>query len=1170
MELIVEHEAGSSAVAVETGADLSRHTLGSLRRALGLATPSAVHDVSLADVGLHRAMVFRDDESLPASAHLEAGWRPDHRGRFSVVRPPHQAPVRPVGPERLEPPPDPDPPPPIPFATVLPMLILSGLMAVLWSPMFAMLSAASAMIPLGRALGPRMMMPRTRRRHAEALELHQQAVFVAETTWLLAVADWLERRVNSPGTLDRLVSTATLRPWTRRLPIDGALGLSVGRGELDVQTDEGQSLTLRDVPLVLDIDRGLGVTGDRAEVLALARWITLEAAVRHGPADLVVSVVTTSDRLSDWEWTRWLPALGRVAVGVDAIDAVCRMAEDRTSQHLVVVDGVVPTGTGVFARLLGGHVESARVLWLGRLDEVPAVCADVVEVTADGFVRSSDGRASGWAWRLGADEAEEFARFLAPFSDPEVAERVAPLPDSAPLAQLCPIDDPDGSEASLRNRWAQAGNDELLVPIGVTADGPLVMDFVVDGPHALVAGTTGSGKSELLRSLVVGAALTYSPDRLSFVLIDFKGGGAFDAVAGLPHVAAVVTDLEPEHARRALRSLRAELQHRELLLRHHGASDLASLGPTATAPPRLMVIVDEFAALADELPEFLDGLVDVARRGRSLGVHLVLATQRPAGVVTAEIRTNTNLRICLRVRDGADSVDVIDRVDAASLPSIPGRAIVTVGGERQRFAQIAYLAGAPLLEARPFTLEARPKVDDEAHRWLDRVIELVAQCHPERVRAPWLPPLPPTLAADRLWTIGNDSAPGHPTQAALLGVLDDPDRRAQLPLIWSPSDGGLVVAAADPDRVASTLSTVVASLALDHPDLDVVILDGGGGTLDRLGVLRSVADVIPHRQPERLARALTVIDRRRRGWADRQRAAMVVVINRWGPIADALGDALGPDAGHQLAQIFGDSTIVPVIGVTSDREVPSKVLTSARRRLVHHLADANAGLAFDVHPTKLPAGGAAVYDVESRLHGVIAELSDHGLARVAAWSRPEEPPSPIQVLAEHMPLTLLPDGHGDDGSWSVPIGFDEDLAPVFVELTARQRFVVLGRPGSGRSTAVAAVAAGLARLGAGDRVELIDDADRLANADVAERLAEADSIGRPVVLSASPTTARAFGSWLAPMMGDAVVLLINPSRLDAEAVRVVIPDLSRQPPGRSVLLDRGRATILHIATDRAA
>lgn len=188
---------------------------------------------------------------------------------------------------------------------------------------------------------------------------------------------------------------------------------------------------------------------------------------------------------------------------------------------------------------------------------------------------------------------------------------------------------PDGAAVG---RWPQA-RDTLRTDLGNTSDGPASIDLCRDGPHALVAGTTGSGKSELLQSLIAGLALNHPPERCSFLLVDYKGGAAFAEAARLPHTVGLLTDLDGSTTARALRSLAAELSRREALLAAHGVPDLAAL-PASVELARLVIVVDEFATLVEELPGFVPGLVGIAQRGRSLGIHLVLATQRPGGVVS--------------------------------------------------------------------------------------------------------------------------------------------------------------------------------------------------------------------------------------------------------------------------------------------------------------------------------------------------------------------------------------------------------------------------------------------------------------------------------------------------------------------------------------------------------
>ncbi|MBG0719495.1 cell division protein FtsK, partial [Microbacterium sp. 2C] len=208
----------------------------------------------------------------------------------------------------------------------------------------------------------------------------------------------------------------------------------------------------------------------------------------------------------------------------------------------------------------------------------------------------------------------------------------------------------------------------LAAVVGVSGGEPVTLDLVADGPHAVVIGVTGSGKSELLTTWILGMCRSRSPREVSFLLVDFKGGRTFDALAALPHVTGVLTDLDEERALRAVESLRAEIRHRERVLEAAGARDVAEAGD---ALARLVIVVDEYAALVSVHPGLHDLFADIAARGRALGMHLVLASQRAAGAFRDGVLANAPLRIALRVTDAADSRAILGQDDAARLPGTP-------------------------------------------------------------------------------------------------------------------------------------------------------------------------------------------------------------------------------------------------------------------------------------------------------------------------------------------------------------------------------------------------------------------------------------------------------------------------------------------------------------------
>jgi S-DNA-T family DNA segregation ATPase FtsK/SpoIIIE len=314
----------------------------------------------------------------------------------------------------------------------------------------------------------------------------------------------------------------------------------------------------------------------------------------------------------------------------------------------------------------------------------------------------------------------------------------------------------------------------LAAPLGVDATGAFVLDLVTDGPHAVVAGMTGSGKSELLVSWVLGMATGRSPAEVSFVLVDFKGGAAFAPLAGLPHVLGTLSDLDERLARRAIESLRAEVLRRERVLAAAGVRAIDELPSSILA--RLVVVVDEFAALLAERSDLHALFADLAARGRSLGVHLVLCTQRPAGVVRDAVLANIAVRVALRVADRGDSLGLLGDDAAARLPATPkGRAVVVDGSGLRRTVQIALADAAD-------------------------VARLVAVTPAGDVPRPWCDPLPPVVPHAGLPTTADGIA---------FGLLDLPAEQRQPVAVLRPRDGHLLVLGAP----GAGRTTALASLA---------------------------------------------------------------------------------------------------------------------------------------------------------------------------------------------------------------------------------------------------------------------------------------------------------------------------------------------------------------------
>ncbi|GAT65074.1 cell division protein FtsK [Planomonospora sphaerica] len=643
----------------------------------------------------------------------------------------------------------------------------------------------------------------------------------------------------------------------------------------------------RAVPVALAMRRlGVaGLTGPRETVSGLARWLVGQAAALHSPRDLAIVVLSAhGDGEERWNWVRWLPHCAPhggedclALVGADPEAAARRVAELTTliDERLGEGDGPlrpaaprVPSGWGglggdsadppryderpydVLVLLDGARVLRAlpgmpQVLRQGpragvhtlALDDeqrlLPEECATVVQAGADGRLRLLGGGMESLgeilADQVPASWCDRLARSLAPIRDVSRDEAGTALPGSARLLDLLglPSAGPAGSPDPLggkilAGRWGRS----TAAVIGAGPDGPFSVDLSRDGPHALIAGTTGAGKSELLQTLICSLAAANRPDEMTFVLIDYKGGAAFKECVRLPHTVGMVSDLDGHLTQRALASLAAEIRRRERLLLAAGAKDIedyhalrdaqtarasrdllvaggpSPIGAPAGAPagspvtplrgrgvgplaplPRLALVIDEFAAMVSELPDFMTGLVDIARRGRSLGIHLILATQRPGGVVTADIQANTSLRIALRVTEAAESTDVIGTPDAAHISkSTPGRCYVRSGTGTPVAVQTARIGGRS-----PAASEARTRVTEVGWRALghppaapeagpegaaatdlsllvDALVDAARVAGIPEQPSPWLEPLPGLVVL-----------PGLPDPSGIPGLPDHPD-----------------------------------------------------------------------------------------------------------------------------------------------------------------------------------------------------------------------------------------------------------------------------------------------------------------------------------------------------------------------------------------------------------
>ena len=533
---------------------------------------------------------------------------------------------------------------------------------------------------------------------------------------------------------------------------------------------------------------------------------------------------------------------------------------------------------------------------------------------------------------------EVFSRFCRRLAGESArgSEQGTSVPAACSLSQVLPL-----TPAATAQRWessAQTGG--LAAPVGLSASGTKFLDLQADGPHLLVAGTTGSGKSELLRSLTLALALSHPPERINFFFIDFKGGSGLGPLSRLVHCVGLQTDLSTGEMDRTLASLRAEVQLRERCLSAARVPDIPTYHSTSAGRdfvlPHLVIVIDEFRMLVDDAPEALRELLRIASIGRSLGIHLVMATQRPQGALTADIRANVTSSIALRVQSDMESMDIVNSRDAAAISvDSPGRAFLARGAEAAEEFQGACLA-APSGAAHPAAVEVRRTLDyltiqasgasqgpavmptpAQAVEPLTAMVQNLwaVQAKPPP-RRPVAPPLPEQLEDPHPDnpTCGQTATSPCPTEALAspgqlrLGLLDVPEKQKVEALAWSPAQHGHAAFIGSPTSgAAEGLQLTVHKLLADSTETHMYFLDAPGAFVPLADAARTGAHAGLHdlrlgvRILERLVRELG----RRLSSPGTDRIPLALVISGWGSWVSAFRSgplAWAEDLVHDLAR----------------------------------------------------------------------------------------------------------------------------------------------------------------------------------------------------------------------------------------------------------------------------
>ncbi len=685
-----------------------------------------------------------------------------------------------------------------------------------------------------------------------------------------------------------------------------------------------------------------GLIGQRQALITSVRAMLVQMATHHAPSEVKLVLLIPEAEAEEWAWARWLPHTWdddrqvRFIADNDAsthriLNSLEQLLKQRKHQRGQSLTSVAPTPAVVFVfaepriwkgeravvygpilelLLKEGAALGAYSIFLAE-DQVPKDCGAVVNLDKEaGTLRLIGPAPKSYGFKpdtVDADLADRFARSLAPLRLEKIGDNSGELPTVMPLLEMLKVD--KAENLSIAELWHLSRFEKsLAVPIGIRSGNKvLYLDLHerAHGPHALLAGTSGSGKSEFLQTLITSLALRYPPEKVAFILIDFKAL-MVPPFKALPHQVGIITNLDGGLAVRALIGLDAEKERRQRLFLQTGKSsiddyqELYFSGKVPEPLPHLFIIVDEFAELAVDQPDFIQGLVSLSQVGRSLGIHLLLATQKPAGVVNETIWANSHARICLRVERPEDSQDVLKRTDAAAITAQQkGRAYLQVGmNEIFEPFQVAW-SGAPCNEepgsaaveiasrvaldgSRRPLLEApdRPAGTSSQKFQIDAIVEQIILTRNQQpgakpLKRPWLEPLEKVVYL-KDYRSTNDGWDGQKWQkvdrwmSPIVGVFDNPagQTRGNLALPIG-KEGHLAIFGAPGSGETTLLQTIIMSLIQDHPpsNLHLYILDFGGRSFKAFEPLPHVGAIVTPDESERVHRLLQFL----RGELDRRK-----------------------------------------------------------------------------------------------------------------------------------------------------------------------------------------------------------------------------------------------------------------------------------------------------------
>lgn len=710
-------------------------------------------------------------------------------------------------------------------------------------------------------------------------------------------------------------------------------------GKKDALEEEGYALfqahqKIDNLPIVASLNRGpVGYVGPRPIVLEQLQLLVAQLAVFHSYHDLTIIPIIPEEEKESWDWMRWLPHATLQDMNVRSFvynqrtrDQVLNSLNQILKLRKAQKEEEKANDTKIFhphyvvlitdETLILDHV----IMEFFREDPTELGCsiiyvADVLSslseniqtvisikdrnqgqlLLQEGVLRELDFQLDHFP--EGYDK-EAISRGLAPLK--HIQQLKSSIPDSVTFLEMYQAE--TFNDLKVLSRWeSHAPYQSLAVPIGLRGKDDLVylnLHEKAHGPHGLIAGTTGSGKSETIQSYILSLAVNFHPHDVAFLLIDYKGGGMANLFKDLPHLLGTITNLDGAQSMRALASINAEIHRRERLFGQYGVNHINQyqkkfkLGEATEPLPHLFLISDEFAELKVNQPDFIKELVSIARVGRSLGVHLILATQKPSGVVDDQIWSNSRFKLALKVADRGDSMEMLRTADAAQITQT-GRAYLQVGNnEVYELFQTAWsgadyqpekdqlgiedhtiylineLGQYEVLNQDLSGLDMAEEIK-EVPTELDVIVQEINHLHQQEgiaaVAQPWLPPLKERITLDELdKVVPIEAWQKRTAPSVLIGVADIPQAQKQEAVTIDLSKDGNILLYGSPGTGKTTfLQTAAMDLARKQSpeNLTMYLLDFGTNGLAPLTQLPHVADSLLLDQTEKIQKFIRIINR---------------------------------------------------------------------------------------------------------------------------------------------------------------------------------------------------------------------------------------------------------------------------------------------------------------------